>query len=197
MSRDLVVALSGGIGGAKLALGLSRILPADNLLVVANVGDDFEHLGLHISPDLDTVMYTLAGIANPDTGWGLKDETWNFMAAVKRLGGPTWFRLGDGDLATHVERSRRLAQGETLSAITADMAAKLGITLDQIIGRLLSKPPEALRETQRLLRHGAQDELLERMQIEGGLFAERLKSPEVKEAITAFFEKRKPDFSKR
>src|SRR5271165_3641504 len=104
MSRDLVVALSGGIGGAKLALGLSRIMPADNLLVVANVGDDFEHLGLHISPDADTLMYTLTA-----------------------LGGEVWFRLGDRDLAVHVERTRRLRRGEKLSAITADFCRRLGV----------------------------------------------------------------------
>ena len=108
MSRDLVVALSGGIGGAKLALGLSRIVPAHDLLVVANVGDDFEHLGLHISPDADTLMYTLAGLDNPKLGWGRRDETWAFMETLTGLGGEDWFRLGDRDLAVHVERTRRL-----------------------------------------------------------------------------------------
>jgi LPPG:FO 2-phospho-L-lactate transferase len=127
MSRDLVVALSGGIGGAKLALGLSRIAPADNLLVVANVGDDFEHLGLHISPDIDTLMYTLAGLDNTKLGWGRRDETWSFMETLTGLGGEDWFRLGDRDLAVHVERTRRLRQGETLSAITADFCRRLGV----------------------------------------------------------------------
>ena len=107
-----MVALSGGIGGAKLALGLSRILPADDLLVVANVGDDFEHLGLHISPDADTLMYTLAGLDNSKLGWGRQDETWAFMETLSALGGEDWFRLGDRDLAVHVERTRRLRQGE-------------------------------------------------------------------------------------
>ena len=108
-SRDgFVLALSGGIGGAKLALGLARVLPAGALIVVANTGDDFMHLGLAISPDLDTLLYTLAGLDNPATGWGRRDETWTFMAALARLGGATWFQLGDGDLATHVERTRRL-----------------------------------------------------------------------------------------
>jgi LPPG:FO 2-phospho-L-lactate transferase len=127
MSRDLVVALSGGIGGAKLALGLSRILPASDLLVVANVGDDFEHLGLHISPDSDTLMYTLAGLDNVKLGWGRQDETWAFMETLSALGGEDWFRLGDRDLAVHIERSRRLGQGETLSAITADFCRRLGV----------------------------------------------------------------------
>jgi LPPG:FO 2-phospho-L-lactate transferase len=127
MSRDLVVALSGGIGGAKLTLGLSRIMPADNLLVVANVGDDFEHLGLHISPDTDTLMYTLAGLDNTKLGWGRQDETWSFMETLTALGGEDWFRLGDRDLAVHVERTRRLRRGETLSAITADFCRRLGV----------------------------------------------------------------------
>jgi LPPG:FO 2-phospho-L-lactate transferase len=122
-----VVALSGGIGGAKLALGLYRILPPDTLMVVCNTGDDFEHLGLAISPDLDTVLYTLAGIANPETGWGRAGETWSFMAALAELGGETWFRLGDRDLATHIQRTRRLAAGERLSAISADLASRLGV----------------------------------------------------------------------
>jgi LPPG:FO 2-phospho-L-lactate transferase len=122
-----VVALSGGIGGAKLVLGLSRIVAAGDLLVVANTGDDFEHLGLAISPDLDTVMYALAALDDPQRGWGRRDETWTFMAALSALGGETWFQLGDGDLATHVERTRRRAAGETLSAITADFCRRLRI----------------------------------------------------------------------
>ncbi|HYP38528.1 MAG TPA: 2-phospho-L-lactate transferase [Stellaceae bacterium] len=127
-SEGFVLALSGGIGGAKLALGLSRILPHGALTVVANTGDDFEHLGLAISPDIDTLLYTLAGLDNPELGWGRRDETWTFMAALERLGGETWFNLGDGDLATHVERTRRLAAGETLSRITDDFRHSLGIS---------------------------------------------------------------------
>lgn len=121
------VALSGGIGGAKLALGLSKVLAPGELLIAANTGDDFEHLGLRICPDIDTLTYTLAGINDPETGWGRAGETWNFMAALEALGGDTWFRLGDGDLALHVERTRRLAAGESLAAITADVASKLGV----------------------------------------------------------------------
>src|SRR6188768_3896939 len=122
-----VLALSGGVGGAKLALGLYRVLPPDTLTVIANTGDDFEHLGLQISPDLDTLLYTLSGQDNPELGWGRRGETWTFMAALEALGGETWFRLGDGDLATHVERTRRLKAGESLSAITADFCRRLGI----------------------------------------------------------------------
>ena len=123
----MFLALAGGVGGAKLALGLTKILSPEDLMIVVNTGDDFDHLGLRICPDIDTVLYTLGGIANPETGWGQADETWNFMAAMERMGGETWFRLGDRDLATHVERSRRLQQGERLSAITADFAGRLGI----------------------------------------------------------------------
>ena len=123
----MIVALAGGVGGAKLAAGLARVLPPEELVIAVNTGDDFEHLGLHVSPDLDTVMYTLAGIANPETGWGQADETWSFMGALSRLGGPDWFKLGDRDLATNVERTRRLRGGETLSAITRDLCARLGV----------------------------------------------------------------------
>jgi LPPG:FO 2-phospho-L-lactate transferase len=127
MSKRLVVALSGGVGGAKLALGLSRVLSADELLVVANTGDDFEHLGLCISPDIDTLTYVLAGLDNPVTGWGRRDETWSFMDSIGALGGEDWFRLGDRDLALHVERTRRLRLGERLSEVTSDICRRLGI----------------------------------------------------------------------
>ena len=120
-----VAALAGGVGGAKLAHGLALVLPPDDLTVIVNTGDDFEHLGLSISPDLDTVMYTLAGLANPATGWGQTGESWNFLQALERLGGETWFRLGDRDLATHLERTRRLAAGSTLTEVTAALSAAL------------------------------------------------------------------------
>jgi LPPG:FO 2-phospho-L-lactate transferase len=125
--RHAVVAICGGIGGAKLVLGLSRILLGDDLVAIVNTGDDFEHLGLAISPDIDTVMYTLAGLDDPQRGWGRRNETWTFMSALASLGGETWFRLGDGDLAVHIERTRRLRAGDTLSAITADFCRALGI----------------------------------------------------------------------
>ena len=128
MSRDAstYVALSGGVGGAKLSLGLAQLL-GERLSIIVNTGDDFEHLGLHISPDVDTALYTLAGLVNEETGWGRRDETWTFMGALAKLGGPTWFKLGDGDLATHVDRTARLAAGETLTGICAHFAAKLGV----------------------------------------------------------------------
>jgi len=135
-----VLALSGGVGGAKLALGLYRILPPGTLTIVANTGDDFEHLGLAISPDLDTLLYTLSGNDNPELGWGRRNETWTFMAALEALGGATWFRLGDGDLATHVERTRRLGAGEKLSSITDDFRRRLGIA-----ARILPMSDEPVR----------------------------------------------------
>lgn len=122
-----VIALTGGIGGAKLVLGLYRELPSDSLTVVCNTADDFEHLGLHISPDIDTILYTLAGLSSPKRGWGRRNESWTFMKALASLGGETWFQLGDGDLAMHVERTRRLASGETLAQVTHHLAQKLGI----------------------------------------------------------------------
>jgi LPPG:FO 2-phospho-L-lactate transferase len=127
VKKERVLALSGGVGGAKLALGLRKIVPPEKLTIIANTGDDFEHLGLHISPDVDTLLYTLAGLDNPKTGWGRRDETWTFMAALAALGGETWFRLGDADLATHVERTRRLRAGEPLSYIIRDFADRLGV----------------------------------------------------------------------
>jgi len=122
-----VVALAGGVGGAKMADGLARILPADDLTVIVNTGDDFSHFGLRICPDLDTVCYTLAGLANPSTGWGRADETWNALNSIRELGGPAWFQLGDKDLGTHLERTRRLAQGEPLSKIVRDFSRSWGI----------------------------------------------------------------------
>lgn len=121
-----VLALAGGVGGAKLAAGLAPTL-GEGLTVLVNTGDDFEHLGLHISPDLDTVMYTLAGLANTQTGWGLAGESWTFMSQVERLGGPHWFRLGDRDLATHAIRTQRLRDGDTLTAVTTDLCRHLNI----------------------------------------------------------------------
>jgi LPPG:FO 2-phospho-L-lactate transferase len=123
----VIIALSGGIGGAKLALGLSRVLPPEELLIIANTGDDFEHYGLTICPDTDTLLYTLAGLDNPQLGWGRADESWAFMETLAALGGADWFRLGDRDLALHVLRSHRLRAGDSLSAITDDFRQRFGI----------------------------------------------------------------------
>lgn len=122
-----VLAISGGVGGAKLALGLYHTLPSSQLAIIANTADDFEHLGLSISPDLDTLMYTLAGVSDPQRGWGLANETFHMMEALATLGGESWFQLGDRDLATHLERSRRLRAGETLTSATAVLCRRFGI----------------------------------------------------------------------
>ena len=127
MSAARVLAISGGIGGAKLALGLQRVLPPGELAVLVNTGDDFRHLGLAIAPDLDTVLYTLAGVANTTLGWGREDETWNFHAELARIDGPAWFKLGDRDLVVHVERTRRLAAGESLTSIMADLGRRFRV----------------------------------------------------------------------
>ena len=123
-----VVALCGGVGGAKLAHGLAMALPAQELSIIVNTGDDFEHLGLHISPDLDSVIYALAGLSDPIRGWGRREETWRFMEALKGLAGESWFQLGDADLAMHIERTWRLARGATLSEVSAHFCRVLGIT---------------------------------------------------------------------
>jgi LPPG:FO 2-phospho-L-lactate transferase len=128
VSGAKVLALCGGIGGAKLALGLYRILDAGQLTVVVNTGDDFEHLGLNISPDLDTVLYTLGGVADPERGWGRAQETWQFMESLRRMGGETWFRLGDRDLALHVLPTQWLKTGKSLSAFAAYLAPQLEIS---------------------------------------------------------------------
>lgn len=123
-----IVALAGGVGGAKLSDGLAQVLPEGHLTIVVNVGDDFEYLGLNISPDLDTVTYTLAGLENPDTGWGRRDESWHAHRILGVLGGDSWFKLGDHDLGLHLERTRRMRSGEALSTITDVFRRALGIS---------------------------------------------------------------------
>ncbi|MBW8784971.1 MAG: YvcK family protein, partial [Novosphingobium sp.] len=122
-----VLALSGGVGGAKLAAGLAAVLPPERLTIVVNTGDDFEHLGLTICPDIDSVVYALAGLNDVERGWGVADETWQAMAMLRRLGEADWFNLGDRDLAMHLARSWRLRAGETLSEVTARLTGALGI----------------------------------------------------------------------
>jgi LPPG:FO 2-phospho-L-lactate transferase len=119
---DRVVVLTGGVGGAKLALGLCHAMPAESVTAIVNTGDDFSHLGLWISPDLDTLLYTLSGKSDEVRGWGRAGESWNFMEVLRTLGGEDWFQLGDGDLALHVERTRRLQAGQSLTEVMADYA---------------------------------------------------------------------------
>lgn len=125
-AHEKFLALTGGVGGAKLAVGLKALLGPSELAFLVNTGDDFEHLGLHVSPDLDTLMYALSGLSNADTGWGRHGETWHFIEALRELGGESWFNLGDRDLAVHVLRSARLRRGDSLSQITRDLNAALG-----------------------------------------------------------------------
>lgn len=127
--NERVVVLTGGVGGAKLVEGLQQVVPGAQLTAVVNTGDDFEHLGLPISPDIDTLLYTLAGLANTSLGWGREGETWSFMAAIKSLGGEEWFNLGDGDLALHVLRRMAKDGGQPLSAIVKGFARHWGIGL--------------------------------------------------------------------
>ena len=128
--RPKTLAITGGVGGAKLALGLADILSAEEVLFAVNTADDFEHFGLHISPDVDTLTYTLAQLANTEYGWGREDESWNFMAAMGQLGGETWFNLGDRDLALHLRRSQLLRAGRTLTEATEAISQALGIAHD-------------------------------------------------------------------
>lgn len=141
----MIVALAGGVGGARLANGLAAILPPGELLVAVNTGDDFEHMGLTICPDIDTVTYTLAGLNDEARGWGVRDETWSFMATVKKLGGPDWFALGDRDLAKHVLRTERLRRGESLTTITRSFAKACGIA--QGIVPMSDDPVRSIVET--------------------------------------------------
>jgi LPPG:FO 2-phospho-L-lactate transferase len=122
-----IVALAGGVGGAKLCNGLAQLLPSNNLDIIVNTGDDFEHLGLYISPDLDTVCYTLAGLANTETGWGLSQDSFSALNNIEHLGGPSWFHLGDMDLATHIVRTMRLKEGQSLSHVTRNFCQTWGI----------------------------------------------------------------------
>ncbi|CAN5156926.1 2-phospho-L-lactate transferase [soil metagenome] len=122
-----IVVLTGGVGGAKLVLGLAQIVPPADIVAIVNTGDDFRHLGLHVSPDIDTLLYTLSGKSNQAQGWGREGESWGFLSALRSLGGEDWFALGDGDLALHVQRSHLLSRGDRLSSITASFAAAWGI----------------------------------------------------------------------
>ena len=125
--NGLVLALAGGVGGAKLALGLSRILPPDRLVIVVNTGDDEVFHGLHVSPDLDTMTYTLSGLYNPETGWGIDGDSFETLQMLNRLGADTWFNLGSRDFAMHIRRTELLAQGSSLSQVTSQLTAHLGI----------------------------------------------------------------------
>ena len=145
-TKKRIVALAGGVGGAKLAHGLALTGLEDRLAVVVNTADDFELLGLHISPDLDTVLYTLSGLANPETGWGIAGDTFHTLEAIKRYGGPSWFWLGDQDFATHILRTDRLRSGQSISEVTTELASALGVRTkilpmcDQPVATIVATP---------------------------------------------------------
>lgn len=141
-----IVVLAGGVGGAKLADGMAQVVPSENLTVIVNTGDDFQHLGLTICPDLDTVMYNLAGLANPATGWGRSDESWRSMDEVSRLGGPDWFRLGDLDLATHLTRTHLMSSGQTLTSATQHLCRHFGVGVQLL--PMSDQPAPTLIETE-------------------------------------------------
>ena len=125
--KQKILTLCGGVGGAKLAYGLSQLTTPEEIVFLVNTGDDFIHLDLHISPDLDTVMYTLAGVNDPKKGWGVKEETWNALGSLKKYGLDTWFQLGDKDLATHIRRTQLLKEGLKLSEVTRNLSSQLGL----------------------------------------------------------------------
>lgn len=162
----MIVALAGGVGGAKLADGLYQILPPDTLTVVVNTADDFTLHGLAISPDLDTVLYTLAGLANPQTGWGVRDDTFNGLEMLARYGAPEWFRLGDRDLATHITRTALLREGASLTQVTARLAAALGIRArllpmcDQPVATIVETPDGPLPFQEYFVHRGCRDQVL-------------------------------------
>jgi LPPG:FO 2-phospho-L-lactate transferase len=161
-----VCALAGGVGGAKLAAGLQDMLPEGDLAVVVNTADDFDLWGLHICPDLDTVMYTLAGISNPETGWGLVGESFDTLDMLERYGEETWFKLGDRDLATHIIRTSRLRSGETLTGVTAGLSGALDVgsavlpMSDDPVSTVLETPEGSLEFQEYFVRRGQKDEVL-------------------------------------
>ncbi|MDQ4105571.1 MAG: 2-phospho-L-lactate transferase [Actinomycetota bacterium] len=160
------LALAGGVGGAKLAAGLQSTLPPGDLTVVVNTADDFHLWGLHISPDLDTVMYTLAGLANPETGWGVAEESFAALDMLARYGEDTWFKLGDRDLATHVLRTARLNAGESLTEVTYALSAALGVhsavlpMCDEPVSTVLDTPDGLLEFQEYFVRRRQEDEVL-------------------------------------
>ena len=125
--KQKTLVLCGGVGGAKLAYGLSKLTAPEEIVFLVNTGDDFIHLDLYISPDLDTVMYTLAGVNDPKKGWGVEEETWNALGSLKKYGLDTWFQLGDKDLATHIRRTQLLKEGLKLSEVTRNLSSQLGL----------------------------------------------------------------------
>jgi LPPG:FO 2-phospho-L-lactate transferase len=183
-----ICVLSGGVGGGRFVRGLAEVCAPEDVTVVGNVGDDLEVLGLHVSPDLDSVLYALAGLADEDRGWGRARETWNALETVERLGGDTWFRLGDRDLGLHLVRTQALAAGEPLSAVTARLAASLGVettllpATDDRLRTWLDTPAGSFELEQWFVARGHRDEV-DAVRFEGADAARP--APGVLEAIAA------------
>ena len=162
LAQGLVLALAGGVGGAKLALGLSKILPPERLAIVVNTGDDEEFHGLHVSPDLDTMTYTLSGLYNPETGWGIAGDSFETLQMLNRLGADTWFNLGSRDFATHIRRTDLLRNGATLSEVTAQLTTTLGIAhpivpmSDQPVRTVLETDAGTLAMQEYFVKHRAE-----------------------------------------
>lgn len=162
----MIVALAGGVGGARLAHGLARALPPDSLTVIVNTGDDFDHHGLRVCPDLDTVMYTLGGLANEATGWGVAGDTDSALSMLRGYGEDTWFWLGDRDLATSLLRTERLRAGRSLTEVTAELAAALGVTSallpmsDARVATIVDTPTGSLAFQEYFVRRRHQDTVL-------------------------------------
>ncbi len=184
-AKGRVIALCGGVGGAKLALGLQHVL-GERLNVVVNMADDFTHLGLHVSPDLDTVFYTLGGLNDRQRGWGRADESWNFMEALAQVGGETWFALGDRDLALQVERTRRRSSGERLTTIAGDVASRFGISAkilpvtDDDIRTMVVTPTEELAFQRYFVAHRCEP-VVKRIRFDGA--ASTQVTAEVRDAL--------------
>ncbi len=182
-----IVALAGGVGGAKLADGLYQVVPPDTLTIIGNTADDLELFGLHISPDLDTVMYTLAGLANPATGWGVVDDTFTTLAMLERYGEEPWFRLGDADFATHLKRTIGLRGGQPLTAVTAALTAPLGIRArllpmcDEPVATEV-ETPEGWRDFQDYFVRRRHEDRVTDVRFAG--IADARITPEVREALT-------------
>jgi LPPG:FO 2-phospho-L-lactate transferase len=167
MDRTMIVALAGGVGAAKFLRGLTEVIPPETLTIISNTGDDIELFGLHISPDIDIVAYTLSGLVDEERGWGLRGDTFDSLAMMQRYGAATWFNLGDRDLATHILRTQRLRAGHSLTAVTAELCAALGIAAhilpmcDQPVPSLIRTPAGHFHFQEYLVQRGGQEDVLD------------------------------------
>jgi LPPG:FO 2-phospho-L-lactate transferase len=163
----MLVALAGGVGAAKFLRGLVEVIRPEDLTIISNTGDDIELFGLHISPDVDIVAYTLAGVVDEERGWGLRDDTFNSLAMMRRYGEATWFNLGDRDLATHILRTQRLRAGHSLTEVTTALCQALGLTVrilpmcDQPVPSMVRTPAGLFHFQEYLVQRGGQEEVLE------------------------------------